>query len=196
MKLTTGQFIALNAAFSAVLGAATQLGMATLQLLEIIPIFERVKPILTEPPEVTDDRRHPGELRGNVELYHLNFRYEKDGVALKNLDLKIRKGEFVALVGPSGSGKSPFASGTEALVGVALESRGRHPSIFPLRPAPYSRFTGCLLPIYSRKYSLLKQCPTPSPWINSTSSGIPKFLFWNPRCLMSCRPFFRSGHRT
>jgi ATP-binding cassette subfamily C protein len=107
MKLTTGQFIAFNAAFSAVLGAATQLGMATLQLLEIIPIFERVKPILTEPPEVTDDRRHPGELRGNVELYHVNFRYEKDGpLILKNLDLKIRKGEFVALVGPSGSGKS------------------------------------------------------------------------------------------
>ncbi len=107
MKLTTGQFIAFNAAFSAVLGAATQLGMATLQLLEIIPIFERVKPILTEPPEVTDDRRHPGELRGNVELYHVNFRYQKDGpLILKNLDLKIRKGEFVALVGPSGSGKS------------------------------------------------------------------------------------------
>jgi ATP-binding cassette subfamily C protein len=106
-QITTGQFIAFNTAFAGVLNAVLQLGMSSLKLLEIVPIFERVRPILEEPAEVTDARRHPGDLRGNIELYHLNFRYQPDGpLILKSLDLKIRRGEFVALVGPSGSGKS------------------------------------------------------------------------------------------
>jgi NHLM bacteriocin system ABC transporter ATP-binding protein len=106
-QISTGQFIAFNTAFAAVLNSVLQLGMSSLRLLEIVPIFERVRPVLEETPEVTDTRRHPGELRGNIELYHVNFRYQPDGpLILKNLDLKIKRGEFVALVGPSGSGKS------------------------------------------------------------------------------------------
>lgn len=106
-SISTGQFIAFNTAFTAVMGALLELSLGMLQLLEIIPIFERVRPVICEPPEVTDERRHPGELKGNLELYHLNFRYDKDGpLILKNVDLKIRKGQFVAIVGASGSGKS------------------------------------------------------------------------------------------
>ncbi|MCL4107291.1 UNVERIFIED_CONTAM: hypothetical protein GTU68_017175 [Idotea baltica] len=90
-----------------VMTAMTSLGMISLQLLEIVPIFERVRPILEEKPEVSDDRRHPGSLTGEIELFHLNFRYTEDGpLIIRNVDLKIRRGEFVAFVGPSGSGKS------------------------------------------------------------------------------------------
>ncbi len=105
--LTTGQFIAFNGAATAVLTSLIGLAMTSLDMLEIIPIFERVSPILKEPAEVTDDRKHPGELKGNLEFYHVNFRYHADGpLILRNLDIKVRKGEFVALVGTSGSGKS------------------------------------------------------------------------------------------
>lgn len=105
--ISTGEFIAFNTAFTAVMMALMALSKGLLELMEVIPTFERMRPILDETPEVTEERRHPDRLRGDLELYHINFRYNTDGpLILKNVDLKIRKGEFVAIVGPSGSGKS------------------------------------------------------------------------------------------
>ncbi|NHM31694.1 ABC transporter ATP-binding protein [Neobacillus terrae] len=51
------------------------------------------------------------EVRGEIEFKHVQFRYEDhlDHV-LDNMSLKIQPGEYVALVGPSGAGKTTFCS--------------------------------------------------------------------------------------
>jgi ATP-binding cassette, subfamily B, bacterial len=46
------------------------------------------------------------EIRGDIEFNKVSFYYEKDKPVLKDLDLKIRAGESVALVGETGGGKS------------------------------------------------------------------------------------------
>ena len=45
-------------------------------------------------------------IKGNILFEKVNFGYDKDNIIIKNLSLKIKKGERIAIVGPTGSGKS------------------------------------------------------------------------------------------
>jgi ABC-type bacteriocin/lantibiotic exporter with double-glycine peptidase domain len=57
--------------------------------------------------EISEDRKPPGELAGAVELSRVTFRYLAGGPpVLDNVSLRVAPGEYVAIVGPSGSGKS------------------------------------------------------------------------------------------
>ncbi len=105
--MSTGEFIAFNAAYGAFLNAMVALSDASLGLLRAIPLYERLQPIIASEPETDGSRESPGELSGAIELSHVHFRYTADGPwIIRDLSLKIRAGEFIAFVGGSGSGKS------------------------------------------------------------------------------------------
>jgi NHLM bacteriocin system ABC transporter ATP-binding protein len=100
-------FIAASAAFGQLLASLLGLGDAFVQVIRVIPIYERARPLLRELPEILEAHGDPGTLTGAIELRDLSFRYETaPAVTLDRLDLKIEPGSFVAIVGPSGSGKS------------------------------------------------------------------------------------------
>ncbi len=105
-RITTGEFIAFNAAFGGFFAALIGLAATALKLLNLVPVYERAKPILQTLPESGEGRRHPGELQGGIEVMKLGFRYGEGPEILKDVSFSIRPGGYIALVGPSGSGKS------------------------------------------------------------------------------------------
>jgi ATP-binding cassette subfamily C protein len=105
--LSTGQFLAFIAAFTQFFQAALALANTFINTLNIIPIYERARPILQTLPEVDEVKVHPGKLEGGIEVSHVSFRYRPEApLSLQDVSIQVKPGEFVALVGSSGSGKT------------------------------------------------------------------------------------------
>jgi ATP-binding cassette subfamily C protein len=106
-SLPIGEFLAFNAAFGQFLAAALSMIGVFSSVLTLVPIYERLSPILLEPPEVDTSKAEVGDLSGEIELSHVSFRYQPDGpLILDDVSFRACPGEFIALVGPSGAGKS------------------------------------------------------------------------------------------
>lgn len=105
--LTVGAFMAFITAFNKFLNDSLRISMAFITSMNVIPLYERVKPILEAEPESAEQSTDPGELSGEIEMNSLSFRYHEDQpLVLNNISFKIKPGEMVAFVGSSGSGKS------------------------------------------------------------------------------------------
>jgi NHLM bacteriocin system ABC transporter ATP-binding protein len=104
---STGSFISFVASYGIFMASSVQLARGLGTLINTRPSWERATPLLKSIPEGGITKRDPGVLSGAVEMTNVVFRYGQDTpYVLSGLSLKIAAGEFVALVGASGSGKS------------------------------------------------------------------------------------------
>ncbi len=73
---------------------------------------ERIFSLLREPLAIRDAPGMPdfGDIRGDITFERVTFHYVKDQVVLEDFHLHIRAGESIALVGPTGEGKTTIAS--------------------------------------------------------------------------------------
>jgi NHLM bacteriocin system ABC transporter ATP-binding protein len=100
-------FIAFTVAYGMISGAILALADMSTTIAGLKPLLEKIAPLLETIPEAASEKQAISRLSGNIELNNVSFRYNKAmPLVLDNLSLKIRKGQYVAIVGKTGCGKS------------------------------------------------------------------------------------------
>ena len=82
------------------------------EMQHAIASAERVFSLVDSTPEVQDkpDAFDPGSIQGDISFEAVDFFYEKDSPVLENFTLYVQRGETIALVGPTGGGKSTIVN--------------------------------------------------------------------------------------
>lgn len=105
--VSMADYMAFNSAYGMVSGAFLSLAGIAATVAQIKPVLKMVQPILETEPEVDEGRPVVTRLRGSIELNNVSFRYNDTMPnVIDNLSLKIRPGQYVAIVGQTGCGKS------------------------------------------------------------------------------------------
>ena len=120
--VSPSEYIAFNSAFGMIAGAFTSLAGVGLTIAKIRPVYEMVEPILTAVPESSANRAMVTSLEGNIEFSNVFFRYKENmPYVIEGLNLSIREGEYIAVVGPTGCGKTTLM---RLLLGFEMPDRG------------------------------------------------------------------------
>ncbi len=120
--VSVADYYAFNSAYGMVSGAFMSLASITFTVARIKPVLDMVKPILETVPEVSEGKQVVTRLSGGIELNNVSFRYtETMPLVIDNLSLKIRPGQYVAIVGSTGCGKSTLM---RIMLGFETPSKG------------------------------------------------------------------------
>ena len=105
--VSMAEFNAFNASYGMISGAFLSLAGVATTIAGIKPVIDEIKPIMDAQPEISEGRRIVTKVSGNIELSNVSFRYtENMPNVIDNLSLQIKSGQYVALVGATGCGKS------------------------------------------------------------------------------------------
>jgi ATP-binding cassette subfamily B protein len=110
--MTVGGIMAFVSYVTFMLWPVQELARVYAEMQNAIASAERVFSLIDAEPEVTDQPGavDPGTIRGDIEFRGVSFWYEADKPVLTNFDLEIKRGETIALVGPTGGGKSTIVN--------------------------------------------------------------------------------------
>ncbi len=105
--INQSSYFAFSSAYGMLSGAFMSLSGMALSAARIKPILEMAEPFLKAEPETSDNKEIVTSITGGVELDHISFRYDEGlPLVIDDLSLKVRPGEYVAIVGKTGCGKS------------------------------------------------------------------------------------------
>ena len=105
--VTYDNYVAFTASFGYISGAFMEISSIALMIAGIRPTLEMVMPILEQEPEVAVGKQTVTRLGGNIEMSHVCFRYSDSMPdVLDDMSIRIKSGEYVAVVGETGCGKS------------------------------------------------------------------------------------------
>jgi subfamily B ATP-binding cassette protein MsbA len=109
--ITVGEFVSLITALALLSSPIKRLTQLNVHLQGGLAAAESVFDLIDEKPEVDQGTVTLDRARGNIEFRHVSYtHYGSEGHVLQDINLDIMAGETVALVGPSGGGKTTLAS--------------------------------------------------------------------------------------
>ena len=107
-KITVGNiqsFIQYNKQFTQPIN---QIAQVSSMLQAMVAAAERVFEFLEEPEEVEDveNPKSTEGLKGNITFDHVKFGYDEDRTIINDFSAKVKDGQKIAIVGPTGAGKT------------------------------------------------------------------------------------------
>jgi ATP-binding cassette subfamily B protein len=112
-EITLGDFVSFNAYLTMLIRPMVTLGFIVNTFERGAASMERINKILDEKPEIYDDEDVRDDIKtvqGEIEFRELTFAYPDSPPVLKNINLKIPSGATVAIVGPTGCGKTTLVN--------------------------------------------------------------------------------------
>lgn len=105
-QITLGTFVAFTSYVNMLVWPTRQLARTLTDMGKAIVSIRRINEIFQEPIEVLEENHLKPEIKGNISFESVYFGYKKDRPVLEDISFSIKAGETVAIVGPTGSGKS------------------------------------------------------------------------------------------
>lgn len=111
-KVTLGTFLAFGTYINMFWQPINNLSSFYNQIVTNIAGAERIFEVLDTEPEITDAEgvHEIGEIKGTVDFEHVSFSYDGEHKVLDDVSFHIKPGETIALVGPTGAGKTTIVN--------------------------------------------------------------------------------------
>lgn len=134
-EITIGTYLAVIGVVIWIIWPMQNLGRLIVQTSMSLVSYTRVSEIIVETREPLDGARLKSALRGALAFENVSFEYDQNTPVLRNISFKVEPGQTMALLGPTGSGKSSLVnllprfydySGSLKLDGVELRQYDKH----------------------------------------------------------------------
>ena len=135
-RITIGILVAFISYVNMLIWPVRQLGRVLTDMGKATVSIDRVDEILSIPQEELIVNGQEPEVSGDIEFCNVNFSYDGNKDVLHNISFHVRKGDTVAIMGPTGAGKSSlvnllprlydYASGSVKIDGIELKEIDRH----------------------------------------------------------------------
>ncbi len=105
-ELSLGSFVAFISYINMIIWPVRQMGRTLTDMGKAFVSLQRIEKIFEEPIELLDENNNKPEIKGNIKFEKVYFEYEENKPVLSDLSFEVKVGETIALIGPTGSGKS------------------------------------------------------------------------------------------
>ena len=132
-RLEVGDLVAFNMYAAMLLGAFIGMSMVLTQFMSASPGITRVVEVIRREPSMDNDKKTPGQglEDGSIDFDNVSFKYEEDSDSyqLEDINLHIKSGESIGILGPTGSSKSTLVQLIPRLYDISKGSLrvGNHP---------------------------------------------------------------------
>lgn len=123
LGLSIGAYMGFMTAFGALYRAVFAIVQSIFVVNEVYPLYELARPILETPTEHRGADKITEDLTGDIEINNVSFSYDGgESYALNGINLHVKSGEYIGIVGASGCGKSTLL---KLLMGFEKPQMGR-----------------------------------------------------------------------
>nr|WP_246579289.1 ABC transporter ATP-binding protein [Alkaliphilus flagellatus] len=104
--ITLGTLVVFTTYEGMLLWPIRQMGRIIADMGKALVAVERIQNILDQPREIMIESGKEPIIKGNIKFENVSFEYEKGKPVLKNISFEVKEGQTIAILGPTGSGKS------------------------------------------------------------------------------------------